>query len=88
MDPIASGKDFGQDVGFARRFDFLVSDGYADSLVEAAIRFAIGKAGVSTALVGISTLKQLEQAVEYASRGPLPDEALKRLPAIWANLAQ
>ncbi len=69
----------------ARRFSFLAEEGYVTSLVEAAIRFAIGKREVSTMLVGISDVEQLEKAVTYANRGPLPAEALDRLPAVWAS---
>ena len=87
VDPIASGQDFMEDVALSGRFEFLVRDGYAGNLVEAAIRFAVGKTGVSTVLVGFSTIEQLEQAVEYADRGALPAEALRRLPDIWASFA-
>ena len=85
VDPIASGQSLADDVERAQRFNFLVAEGYADSLVEAAIRFVISKAEVSTTLVGISNLEQLEQAVTAANKGPLPAEALARLRGIWAN---
>ena len=77
--PIATERDYAADVARARRFAFLVEDGIVTGLVEAAIRFALSKPEVSTALAGISSLEQLEQAVEYANRGPLPPEALARL---------
>jgi len=86
VDPIATNTTFAEDVALAQRFGFLVQEGYADSLVEAAIRFAIGKPGISTALVGISNLDQLEQAVAAAERGPLPAEAAERLYPVWAGL--
>ncbi len=38
-------------------------------------------------LVGISTLEQLEQAVEFADKGALPAAALARLGAVWAGYA-
>jgi aryl-alcohol dehydrogenase-like predicted oxidoreductase len=79
VEPIASGQNYAEDVMHARRFDFLVAEGYAGSLAEAALRFAIGKTEVSTALVGISNLGQLEQAAAYAERGPLSAEALARV---------
>ncbi len=77
--PIATEPDYGADVARSRRFAFLVEEGIVGSLVEAAIRFALSKPELSTALAGISSLEQLEHAVACANRGPLPAEALDRL---------
>jgi L-galactose dehydrogenase/L-glyceraldehyde 3-phosphate reductase len=85
VEPVAAGQSFAEDVKRSHLFQFLIQDGYADSLIEAAIRFVIGKAEVSTALIGISHMEQLEQAVEYSAKGPLPAEALDRLNQVWAN---
>ena len=54
-------------------------------MVEAAIRFALGKKGVSTVLVGYSSMEHLEKAVAYAEKGPLPQEVLGRLPEVWGR---
>jgi aryl-alcohol dehydrogenase-like predicted oxidoreductase len=81
--PIASSPSYATDVALARRFQFLVDEGWADHLVEAAIRFALSKAGISTTPVGLSSPEQLEQAIAAAEKGPLPAEALAQLPAIW-----
>ena len=83
--PIGSGRDYGQDLGRAASFRFLEREGYADDLVEASLRFALSKEGVSTVLVGYSDLDHLEKAVEYAAKGPLPPEALARLPGVWSQ---
>jgi aryl-alcohol dehydrogenase-like predicted oxidoreductase len=83
--PIATSTTFAEDVALAGRFNLIVQEGYVSSLVEAAIRFVIGKAEVSTTLVGISNMEQLEQAVTFADRGPLPTEALDRLNKVWTN---
>ncbi len=85
VDPIASGPDYRADVAQARRLEPLVREGHAASLVEAGIRFAIGHDGMSTVLVGYSTLDQLEQAAAAVARGPLPPAALARLAALWAD---
>ena len=81
--PIGSGRDYGQDQARADGFRFLVQEGQAGSLVEASLRFALGNAGVGTVLVGYSSLDHLEQAVEFAEKGPLAPEALGRLPEVW-----
>jgi aryl-alcohol dehydrogenase-like predicted oxidoreductase len=83
VEPIASGDSFAADVAWARRYDALVTEGYADSLAEAAMRFVAGKPEVATTLVGISSLEQLDQAIAAVSRGPLPAEAAARLRTIW-----
>ena len=81
--PIGSGRDFQQDESRAGQFAFLVDDGFADTMPEASIRFALSNPGVSTVLVGYSDLDHLEKSVEYAAKGPLPAEALARLPQAW-----
>lgn len=83
--PIGSGRDYDQDRSRAEGFRFLQQEGIVDNLVEASLRFALSNRGVSSVLVGYSSLEHLEQAVEYAERGPLPDEGLARLPQVWAG---
>jgi aryl-alcohol dehydrogenase-like predicted oxidoreductase len=85
VDPIATNNDFAEDVKQAHQFNFLVEEGYASSLVEAAIRFAISKGDISTALVGISNMEQLEEALEATNKDSLPPEVLQHLTDIWAD---
>ena len=83
VSPIATGANYSDDVGQAKRFQFLIDEGYVVSLVEAAIRFVIGNPAITTALVGISSIEQLEQAVECVSKGALPPDALRRIEDMW-----
>jgi L-galactose dehydrogenase/L-glyceraldehyde 3-phosphate reductase len=85
--PIGSGANLVDDVAVAQKFSFLWEEGYTDGAVEAAIRFVITNRGVSTALVGLSSMEQLEYAAAAAEKGPLPGEAMERLQAIWESLA-
>jgi L-galactose dehydrogenase/L-glyceraldehyde 3-phosphate reductase len=85
--PIGTGPDYQADVRHARRLSFLVDEGYAKSLVEAAMRFAWSKPGLSTALVGFSSLEHLEEALAAAERGPLSTAALRRLERAWQGFA-
>ncbi len=84
---ISTSPDFGADVARAGRFSFLVEEGHTSSLAEAAVRFALGRQGISSVLVGISNLEQLEAAAAAQAKGPLPPAALDRLPGIWRGLA-
>ena len=83
--PIGSGRDYDQDRLRAEEFRFLEQEGFVANLVEASLRFALSNAGVSSVLVGYSSLEHLEEAVGYAAKGPLPSEALARLPQVWAG---
>lgn len=51
------------------------------SLPEVALRFAIAHPGVASALIGLGSVEQVEQAVAYAERGPLPAELIESLTA-------
>ena len=88
LEPIASGPDYATDVGRARRLEFLVKEGHAANLVEAALRFVIAQPALTTALVGTSTLAQLEHAIAAVEKGPLPQAALARLPVAWREFAR
>ncbi len=87
VEPIGSGSSYRTDVERARRLEALVREGFADSLIEASIRFAIAHDAVTTALVGYSTLDHLEAAAAAAEKGPLPQPALDRLAALQAPFA-
>lgn len=76
--PIASADNYVDDVTAAQHFSWLVEEGHVETLVEGAIRFVISKPQVSTALVGVSNLEQLEAAVRYVERGPLADRMMAR----------
>jgi L-galactose dehydrogenase/L-glyceraldehyde 3-phosphate reductase len=85
VNPIASEPAYRDDVARALRFTSLVEDGVVSNLVEAAIRLAISQSGVSTALLGISSRDQLEQAVKYVERGPLSAGTLGHIRATWSD---
>ena len=85
--PIGSGADYRRDVERARRFDPLVREGHADSLIEASMRYVIAHPAVSTVLVGYSTLEQLEYAARAVNKGPLSRAALDRVAEIQRGFA-
>ena len=87
VEPIASGPDYASDVGRARLLQPLVDEGHAESLVEAALRFALAADAPSTVLLGYSSLEHLEYAVASVAKGPLSRAALDRLTSLWSRLA-
>jgi aryl-alcohol dehydrogenase-like predicted oxidoreductase len=57
--------------------------GCGRSLPAVAIRYALGKPGVSTAILGLSEPRHVDEAAAAASRGPLPTEVEHALEAIF-----
>jgi aryl-alcohol dehydrogenase-like predicted oxidoreductase len=76
---LVAGGSYASDLGRGARVSQLAADLGLEGAVELALRFGLSKPGVSTALVGFSTLDHLEQAIRYAERGPLSSEALARV---------
>ena len=85
--PIGSAASYALDVEQARRLLPLVEEGYAASLAEAAVRFAIGHPAVGAILVGMATPDQFRQSLAAVRKGPLPQAALDRLADLRAKPA-
>jgi aryl-alcohol dehydrogenase-like predicted oxidoreductase len=81
-EPIGSGSSYDVDLKQARRLMPLVEEGFAASLAEAAMRFAISQPAMGTILVGMATPQQFEQSLAAVQKGPLPQAALERLAAL------
>jgi len=81
-EPIGSAMSYDTDVDRARRLMPLVKEGFADSLTEAATRFALSHPAMGTILVGMATPHQFEDALAAVQKGPLPQAALDRLSAL------
>ncbi len=82
VDPIGSASSYAGDVARAVRFGEVVKRGFAKDLVEASIRYVLSNPDLTTTLVGLSTLEQLDHAGQSANKGPLPGEALKLIASI------
>ena len=74
--------NYDADVRRARRLMPLVKEGFAQSLTEAATRFALSHPAMATILVGLATPQQFEDALAAVEKGPLPQAALERLSAL------
>jgi aryl-alcohol dehydrogenase-like predicted oxidoreductase len=86
-EPIGSAHSYEMDLERARRLMPLVTDGYAGSLAEAAIRFAISHPAMGTILVGMATVSEFEGSLAAVLKGPLSQEALARLNELTGTFA-
>ena len=84
-EPIGSGPDYDADLARSAQFQVLVDAQYAESLAEAAIRFASGNDSIGTTLIGIATPEQFEAAASAVAKGTLPEAALDRLRTLWSG---
>lgn len=85
VEPIASGASYAADVAAARRLLPVIEAGHARDLVELALRFAVMPAPISTAIIGTSSIAELDHAAAAIARGPLPAEALAMIAALQAG---
>ncbi len=83
--PIASGASYADDVAAARRLLPVVQAGYAADLVELALRYAVMPPQVATAIIGTSSIAELDHAVAAINRGPLPEQAMAMIATIQAG---
>jgi L-galactose dehydrogenase/L-glyceraldehyde 3-phosphate reductase len=86
-EPIGSALSYKTDLSRAARLMSLVTEGYAASLTEAAIRFAIANPAMGTILVGMASVDEFEAALAAVMKGPLPAEALQRVAELTAGFS-
>lgn len=79
---MAAGGDYASDEARAKALDSLVPQ-EAASRAELALRFVLQNPDVSTALVGFSSLRQIQEAAACSGRPPLPEKVLSALEKAW-----
>lgn len=85
--PIGSALSYDADLGRASRLLPLVAEGFAASLPEAAIRFALAQPALGTILVGMASLAEWEATLAAVLKGPLPEAALLRVAELTTGFA-
>ena len=85
--PIGSAHSYEMDLERARRLMPLVTEGYAATLAEAAIRFAIAHPAMGTILVGMATVEEFQASLAAVLKGPLPQAGLDRLAALTTGFS-
>lgn len=86
-EPIGSALSYKTDLSRAARLMPLVTEGFAASLAEAAIRFALAHPAMGTILVGMASVGEFEAALRAVLKGPLPPAALHRIAELTAGFS-
>jgi aryl-alcohol dehydrogenase-like predicted oxidoreductase len=86
-EPIGTAQSYEADLTRAGRLLPLVTEGYATSLPEAALRYVIAHPGMSTVLIGLATIEQLDKAIAAIEKGPLSATALRRVEELQRQFA-
>ena len=81
---MTTGTDLDNEMRCAAAVRQVLGDGYGTP-AQAALRFVLGNRDVTSRVVGISDLKQLEEAFAAVAQGPLPTAAVSKLEELWAN---
>lgn len=83
---IVPGAEYAADMERARALAAVARDFGLESTLELGLRFVLSWPEVSLALVGVSDREQLAAVVRWATRGPLPGDAVRRIVvAAWEN---
>jgi aryl-alcohol dehydrogenase-like predicted oxidoreductase len=77
--PLQGNADYTHDVNRAKDLSWFATEAGLESPIEMGIRFALSKPGISTILVGYSDYAQLEDAIRWAERGPLPADLIEKI---------
>ncbi len=80
--PMTQGGEFGADLGRAQSLAPLAHELGIETTTELSFRFALAKPGISTVLIGFSDVQQLDEALAWVEKGPLPPAAVERVLAI------
>lgn len=86
-EPIGSASSYGTDLDRARLFLPLLGPAGGSPLAEVALRYVISHPGIGTALIGVATLEQFENAIAAAEKGPLPAAVLEQAAHVQRTLS-
>ncbi|MDP8921406.1 MAG: aldo/keto reductase [Chloroflexota bacterium] len=80
--PLAGGPGYAHDLARARSLAPLVRELGLENPLELSLRFVQAHHGVSTVLVGYSDPTQLDDALRWTARGPLPADVVEQIVAL------
>ena len=80
--PLVAGAGYGDDVARSSGPAGLAAELGLENALELGLRLALAAPGISTVLVGLSSLEHLQAALRWEARGPLPGSAVDRVVAV------
>ena len=81
---ITSGTDVDNEVRCAAAVRAALGNAYGTP-AQTALRFVLGNYDLSTRVIGVGDLRNLDEAFAAVEQGPLPPEAVERLERLWAS---
>jgi aryl-alcohol dehydrogenase-like predicted oxidoreductase len=81
---LIAGTDVDNEMRCAAAVRATLGDAYGTP-AQTALRFTLANADLSTRVLGIASLADLDEALAAVAAGPLPDTAIRKLEALWAN---
>jgi L-galactose dehydrogenase/L-glyceraldehyde 3-phosphate reductase len=80
--PLVAGAGYGDDVARSSGPAGLAAELGLENALELGLRLALAAPGISTVLVGLSSLEHFQAALRWEARGPLPGSAVDRVVAV------
>jgi aryl-alcohol dehydrogenase-like predicted oxidoreductase len=81
---LTSGTDVDNEVRCAAAVRAALGTQYG-SPAQLALRFVLGNHDVTTRVIGVGDIRDLDEAVQAVEAGPLPKEAVEKLERLWAT---
>lgn len=82
--PLTRGDTVDSETGKAAAMTAALGTSYG-TRAQAAVRFVLRERGLHAAVVGFERLAYLEEAIAAQAMGPLPDDAMSIVEAVWAS---
>jgi aryl-alcohol dehydrogenase-like predicted oxidoreductase len=81
---LTSGTDLDNEVRCAAAVRAALGNGYGTP-AQTALRFVLGNRDLTTRVIGVGDIANLDEAIAAVEQGPLPSVAITRLEGLWAT---
>jgi L-galactose dehydrogenase/L-glyceraldehyde 3-phosphate reductase len=81
---MTEGTDIDNEMRCADAVRGVLGDAYGSS-AQMALRFVLASRDITTRVIGISQMSDLDDALDAVAKGPLPGEAIAKLERLWAT---